>query len=664
MPTIHLLDKRVAELIAAGEVVERPASIVKELLENSLDAGATTVTLEIRGGGISYIRITDNGCGISREDIPRAFMRHATSKVRTEEDLAGIATLGFRGEAMASIAAMSKVELTTKPHDDIEGTTCRVEGGDMLDSYPVGCPSGTTIIVKDVFYNTPARMKFLKRDISEGNSVAQIVEKCALASPHVSFRFIRDNATKFQTSGSGDLLAVIRAIYGKELSSAMIPVDYTHENKIRVTGYVTHPDKARASRTYQNFFINTRYVRTKTGSAALQEAYKNKIMIGKFPGCVLNLEMDVRTVDVNVHPAKIEVRFADEKPVFHAVYFAVQSAIGKLDAPLAPKLQRQIQRPLDAVSMHELPRTEPLPKQERMSLSDFKAVFGGSEQQSISRPVQLNSPSLDIAVDDDWAVTKTVTPYSGAVSDKISPAVPAKIENDATKTEKIATYISEAPVPFKQEAFSEDVFAQDEPVEAASVAVEVAEAGDIRVIGEALSTYILLQQDEDLMLVDKHAAHERILYEQLKESIRYGTRQILLTPHTVTLSREEYGALSEELERLTELGFLVEDFGDCTVIVREIPIELGQRDVEAIISEIATNMIAGRRDLTPEVLDRLYFSIACRSAIKGGDKNHIIELEEIVKALQNHPEITHCPHGRPVVVRLGKYEIEKMFGRV
>lgn len=612
MPKIHLLDKAVAELIAAGEVVERPASIVKELVENAIDAGATAITIEIKNGGIRYIRIQDNGCGIDREDIPRAFIRHATSKVQSADDLIGIHTLGFRGEALASIAAMCRVELTTKTETESEGTTCRVEGGEIQDCLPAGCPTGTTILVKDVFFNTPARMKFLKKDLSEGNALTQIVDKCAMSHPEIAFRLIRDGQTKLRTTGSGELLAVIRAIYGKEFSDYMIPVDYTYNHCIRIRGYITKPQGAKPSRTYQNFFINGRYARIRTASAALEEAFKNKLMGGKYPCCVLDLGIAPDTVDVNVHPAKIEVRFADEKPVFQAVYFAVRTALHALQGPLdAPP--RKPQQPINPLTMH-LPTSKPIQQQ----LQPIPTVSAPSTSpqvpplsSSFSKPLPLHNACLDIQVDDD-----PPTPYTSP------PAVP--------------------PPP------------QPEPPAPA----------DLQLIGELFHTYILIQQGDAFLLVDKHAAHERILYEQLQENIRYGNRQVLLSPRAVTLAKEEYDALIADIARVEKLGFCIEDFGDGTVLIRETPIELGEKDVDAILVEIAERIRKGNRDLTPEVLDRLYYSIACRSAVKGGDHNQPLELQEIVRRLQQNPEITHCPHGRPVAVRMHKHEIEKRFGRL
>lgn len=640
MPKIHVLDKAVAELIAAGEVVERPASIVKELIENAIDAGSTAVTVEIRGGGIGYIRVSDNGCGIAREDIPNAFLRHATSKVRTADDLTGILTLGFRGEALASIAAMCRVELTTKTAGETEGTLCRAEGGEVLSAEPVGCPTGTTIVVRDVFYNTPARMKFLKKDTGEGNAVALAVDKCALSHPKVAFRFLRDGQDKLRTSGGGDLLAVIRAIYGKAFADGMLSIKYDYEDKIRVHGYVSNPSDAKASRTYQNFFLNGRYVRSRTASAALEEGFKNKLMSGKFPACVLNLHVGAETVDVNVHPAKIEVRFADEKPVFHAVYFAVKSALAAAVGAGSPGSQRPEPPPSFRT---EKPAVATPAAQPRMTAGEFRALFDNNDKPGprYSQPVSLRMPNIDVAVDED---------FSGKIGGE-----PSGSDKKNTNASGII-WEGNARIPPRNDTISiEPLYAREEQPQ---------EESHARLIGEAFSTYILVERADELLLVDKHAAHERILYERLKARDNPKDRQVLLEPQAVTLSKEDYNAVIEGHSHLEGMGFSVDDFGDGTVLVREVPVELGQKDIAYIIGEIAAKLRAGNLDLTPEVLDRLYYSIACRAAVKGGDRNHPVELEAILHALGKNPDITHCPHGRPVTVALTRRKVEKLFGRL
>ena len=652
MAVIQVLDQSVAELIAAGEVVERPASIAKELLENSIDAGATSITVEIEEGGVRLLRVRDNGIGIGREDVPRAFLRHATSKIRDARDLDSILTLGFRGEALASIAAVAKVELTTKTAEETEGTALHIEGGGTREIAPAGCPTGTTISVRDVFYNTPARMKFLKKNMSEGSAVAQVVDKLALSHPEIAFRFIRDGQTKLQTSGGGELLAVIQAIYGRELAQSMIPVAYVYENAIGVNGYISHPSGVKPSRTYQNFFINGRFVRTRTAAAALEEAYKGKIMSGRFPACVLNLELDAATVDVNVHPAKTEVRFAQEKPVFSAVYFGVKTALAKLEQPVIPTMAAQAGSaadPAPAPWEHErkaAPYAAPSQPPQRISAQEFRVLFAGQpdrEQPAFGKPLPLHASGsakkLDIYVEEEPREEAIFRPAS--VFDKKDADISGTIiSGTAANTEKNDTIITEAPA---------QTVLEKEPA--------------CKLVGELFGTYILLQRGDTMVLVYKHAAHERMLYERLKENIAYGNRQLLLSPQAVVLPREDCAALLEELSTVEQLGFLVEDFGDGTVLVREIPIELGERDVSFIIAEIADKLKANRQDLTPAVLDRLYYSIACKSAVRAGDRNNLPELREIVEQLGKNPQITHCPHGRPVSVEITRNEIEKLFGR-
>lgn len=650
MPVINVLDKSVAELIAAGEVVERPASIVKELLENSIDAGAKNISVEITGGGVRMIRITDDGCGISHDDLPKAFLRHATSKICKANDLDSILTLGFRGEALASVAAMCRVELVTKTADEDEGISYSIEGGITTGCVPAGCPTGTVITVRDVFFNTPARMKFLKKDISEGNSVAQVVDKCALSHPEIAFKFVRDGAVKLKTSGGGDLLAVIYAIYGREFANEMLEVDYVYENFARVSGYISKPVSVKPSRSYQNFFINGRFVRTRTGVAALEEAYKNKIMGGKYPACFLNLELDAAGVDANVHPAKLEVRFVNEKPVFGSVYYAVKTALQKLEVPLGYP-DRRDKNNIDEFTMK---LTQEPPEQQRLSAREFREIYSEpsvkTDMQSglynivksnsfTNRPLSMNASKIDISVDDsdDYLKNQLASTSFG----KIIPENIGKIYDDSAVKVVVSDTINREP--------------------------QISEANDAveyRLIGELFSTYILLEQGDGLVFVDKHAAHERILYEKLKAGLSYGNRQVLLSAQSVALSREEHTALIENLAQVEKLGFLIEDFGGNAVIVREIPIELKEYDIAFILREIADKLKNNRQDLTPHVLDRLYYSIACRSAVKAHDKSRGSELEEIVRQLTENPSITHCPHGRPVLIRMNRHDIEKMFGRL
>ena len=640
MPKIRVLDNALAELIAAGEVVERPASIAKELIENAVDAGATAITVEIEGGGRSLLRICDNGCGIAREEIPTAFLRHATSKISTPEDLYGISTLGFRGEALASVAAMAKVELLTKTAGENEGTLFRIEGGQQLDIHPAGCPEGTAITVRDVFYNTPARMKFLKKDVGEGNAVAGVVDKCALAYPHVAFKFVRDGKLRLQTSGSGELIPVIHAIYGKDFAGAVLPVEHAMPQEgLHVKGYVTGPDWARPSRAYQNFFLNSRYVRTRTGAAALEEAFKSQIGSGKHPGCVLHIEIAPSLVDVNVHPAKIEVRFANERPVFQCVYFAVKSALSPGSEKPAP---RQNEAPPKAA-----PPLDAAP-QGRMSAQQFRALYtpksSWGQENFFNKAIPLHSPTAE----EDIALSLK---ESGRVRSSDELTIAPDCDEIFTANRDTINRQNAATLP-------------ENPTNITSAAQpESLPLNEARVIGELSGVYILLELGGNLVVVDKHAAHERILYERLKKELSYGNRQLLLTPLTLTFAHEEHEALTQNPKQLEDLGFLLEDFGGNTLLVREIPIEMGERDITFLLADIAQKLRKGRADLTPDAMDKLYYSIACKGALRAKDQNCLPELKAVVQMLWDNPQITRCPHGRPVQISLSAYEIEKMFGR-
>ncbi|MCL2056767.1 MAG: DNA mismatch repair endonuclease MutL [Oscillospiraceae bacterium] len=627
MPKINVLDKAVAELIAAGEVVERPASIVKELVENSIDAGARQITVEISGGGIKLIRVSDDGCGIDAEDVPKAFLRHATSKVAGADDLDAILTLGFRGEALASVAAMAKVELVTKTIDAPEGIAYTIEGGEHIRTAPAGRPTGTTITVSDVFYNTPARMKFLKRDVGEGNAVSAVMEKFALSHPEIAFRFVRDGQVKLTTSGNGGLKAVARSIFGGD--TALLEADYILDGAIHVTGLIGAPAASRKSRAYQNFFINRRYVRSRTCAAALEEAFKGKLASGSFPLCVLNLDISAHAVDVNVHPAKIEVRFADERPVYSAVYYAAKSALSSMDRHFAGQTitdgDIKAKSPVNELTLH-------LPKeslgQQRLTAREFRALFAEKESEeppNFNRSVKLKSADIDIFVDD---VPRSRGGNLPPVKD--TPLPPVK---------------GAAPPPVKPEPKPE---IEEEPC---------------RLVGEVFGVYIIIERGKELLLADKHAAHERMIYEYLTKNLELGDRQILLSPVAAVLSGEEYTAAAENQSEFERLGFGVEDFGANTILVREVPIELGEQDIPNIIGEIAAKLVKGMRKLTPDVIDRLFYSIACKAALRAGDKNSKEELAEIIRRLAADPEITHCPHGRPVSVHITRREIDKMFGK-
>lgn len=622
MPKIQVLDKRIAELIAAGEVVERPSSVIKELVENSIDAGASVITVEIRHGGITYMRVTDNGCGIAPEDVPTAFLRHATSKIAQQDDLNSIMTLGFRGEALASISAVSHVELLTRARDASIGARYTCGGDEAAVLEDAGCPEGTTIVIRDLFYNTPARMKFLKKDSTEGNSVAGVLDKMALSHPEISFRFIRDGKEQLRTPGDNQLSSAIYGVYGKEFLSTLIPVEYEYDH-VKVTGFVSKPSGSRPNRSMQNFFINGRYIRSRTAMAALEEAYKGSIMVGKFPACALHLQLSFSAVDVNVHPAKLEVRFVNERPIFDSVYHAVKSALNQGDTPKVMELKKLPIRPY-----------APLPeKQEQLRLEPKR-------EAAIPRPLpQRAEPILH-----DVEPARDFHSFAERVVETPKTEAPAP-----QKTKQVEPMREEKPLP---------------PVEqTASHAFQ--EEFHSKILGEAFGTYIIVEYSSDLlMLIDKHAAHERLLYEKLKSNHHSGMAQTLLTPVPVTLEKDEYTALLSYTGMLSAAGFEVEDFGAGTVLVRAVPLLLGEEDAASAVMEIAGYLASSKQTLVTEHLDWVYHNVACRAAIKAGDVTHRDELVALARQLEQNPDVRYCPHGRPVYILLKRRELERQFGRV
>ena len=626
MPKINVLAKEVYQLIAAGEVVERPSSVVKEMIENSVDAGAKNITVEIKNGGSTYIRITDDGCGISREDVKKVFVSHATSKIKESDDLDRIATLGFRGEAMASISAVARVQLLTRTPDAEIGTRYEIAGGQELEIADAGCPVGTTIVVADLFYNTPARMKFLKKDVTEANAVAGVVERIAVSHPEISFRFIRDGKQALVTSGNGDLKSTVYSVFGRDFAQSLVPVDY-EINNMRVSGFVTKPSMSRKSRGMQFFFINSRLVKSQTAMAALEQAYRNSIMVGRFPGCVLNIECNASFVDVNVHPAKIEVRFANEKPVFELVYYGVKNAIEMLDTPKEASFSSS--RPAQTTVNGRIDFFKP--QQEAVTQMQFK------QEQS---------------ADDFWRVAST-----SPVSKK--PEYDEGFDNGAQKTARLD--LEKITRPTAEEK-SENEPKAVEPFPKKDSAQEV-DIPDFRLVGEIFKTYIIIEMDGDCYMIDKHAAHERMNYEALKASTQIAS-QVLLTPEAVRLSREEYNAVISNLDLYSKCGFLIEDFGNSTVLVRECPSILDGEDVAGLVQETSAKLLEGKTDITPEQMDWIFHSTSCRAAVKAGDKTSPYEMELFVKKLLANPNIRYCPHGRPVMIKLSKYDIEKQFGRI
>ena len=645
MPKIVRLPKEISDLIAAGEVVERPASVVKELLENSIDAGATKVTVEIRSGGVRYIRVTDDGCGIAREDVRAAFVSHATSKVRTQADLDAIGTLGFRGEALASAAAVARVEMMTRPHGDALGTRYCIEGGQETLLDDAGCPEGTTVVVRDLFFNTPARMKFLKKDVTEANAVAGVVDRIALSHPEVSVRFIREDKQTLLTPGDGALSSAVYAVFGREFLESLLPVRYTCDG-IGVEGFVSKPIAARPNRSMQFFFLNGRYIRTGTGAAALSEAYKHSIVAGKFPACVLNLTVPNHIVDVNVHPAKIEVRFENEKPIFNAVYYGVRNTLEGDVSRAQPHL-----RPADTRAAREF-FTRALEEQPQQT--SFDSVPKKREDFFIrtSDPAVLRAAeSRQTAPTDEAMRFSAPPPVTGGVDD---------FSFLARSTAQKPQADDEPPVPVPQ-IRPED--APDIPVPNDPPSPEM-QIPEFRVIGEAFRTYILVETDNAVLIIDKHAAHERMLYEQLKSAPEGKASQLLLSPVTVTLRKDEYDAVLAHADLLRESGFAVEDFGSGTVAVTECPVLLDASDAASSVEELAGYLAKNKQELVTEKMDWIYHNTACRAAVKGGDRTSEYELREFTRKLLSMPQIRTCPHGRPVMIEMTRREMEKSFGRV
>ncbi len=723
MPKINVLPREVAELIAAGEVIERPASIVKELVENSIDAGATEITVEIQYGGVRYLRVTDNGCGISRDDAPTAFLRHATSKVKDASDLDRIGTLGFRGEALASIAAVAHVEMLTKPRETEIGTLVKVSGSEVIEVTEAGCPDGTTIIVRDVFYNVPARLKFLKKDVTESNAVASIVDKIALSHPEISISFIRDGKQSYRTPGNSDLLGTIYTVLGRDFARAMLPVSY-QSGEITVSGFICRPMSARANRAMQHFFVNGRYTRTRTCGVALEEGYRGAMMVGKFPSCVLMLELPCEQVDVNVHPAKIEVRFISEKTVFDAVYFAVKSTLLKdgklLDEQESVKGKKEnVLTPFSDPDRAEQTSFSVHPKSETfstVSAEEYRTAVlpGAFQKQSESLPEKLSANRSSLSSEEN-----TIDPvqHSGAKVQLREEWLPRKnrenmldVEADPADFEDIPGRVGKkdlreaglqrqlhqaeenrrfsdssesSPQNFsvsgedfsasmtlasphtyqtqgKKETLSDDletsssVFADETAKEETEKSYEV--------YGEIFSTYILCRIGEEFTLVDKHAAHERIRYNKLKSQGECLQRQLLLSPVTVTLSRQEHGLALEKKEDLLRLGFEIDDFGGSTVAVRSVPSVMADASPRELFLDALNGLLNSRSGVT--AVDEILHRMACRSAVKGGDHNTKEELEEIVKTIVQDENVRFCPHGRPVMVRFTRRELEKLFGRI
>lgn len=672
MGRINLLQKETSELIAAGEVIERPSSVIKELIENSIDSGADNITVEIKNGGISYIRITDNGCGMEPEDVPTAFLRHATSKITSKEDLNSINTLGFRGEALASICAVARVEVLTKVAGSMYGTHYIIEGSEEKLNEQTGCPDGTTIIIRDIFFNVPARLKFLKKDVAEGNAIADITSKIAVSHPEIAFKFIRNNHQDFFTPGDGDLYSSIYSVMGKDFAESLIPVKYKL-NGVKIHGFTVKPLKGRPKRNFQYFFVNGRYVKSYICSYSLEEAYQNSIMEGKFPACVLLMEVSPVMLDVNVHPAKIEVRFNDDRLIHDSIFFSVKTALHNNSEPM----QMEIKQPIPDYTK-PLPESYDIGKQlmfadnnsnnnkseQNISINDVGSYVGRMENTSVvgTATVNMNTtgkqyhsineynnkksenmiePPKSVTVNIEYNnndSSLTDIPYKIESSEEIPPLPPVPEHSGGYK------YINEVNnVPLIEQPKKEIFF---------------------RIIGEAFKEYIIAEVDKEIILVDKHAAHERILFEKLKSKKQNLQCQMMLEPIDVMLSNEEFDALIQNKQTAFELGFSFKEKRNTSVSVNGIPAILDGCDPSDLIIELASNFASNRNNPLPVILDDMYHTFACKAAIKANDENSPKELAEIVRTILEDDNIRYCPHGRPVMFKLTKYELDKQFRRI
>lgn len=681
MPDIQVLPKDIAELIAAGEVIERPASVLKELTENAIDAGATRITAELKRGGVLYLRITDDGCGIAPEQVQTAFLRHATSKIREKDDLESIFTLGFRGEALASVCAVSRTELLTRQKGASMGVHYTIEGGEECGMEQVGCPEGTTIIVRDLFYNVPVRAGFLKKDTAEGNACSTVFQKIALSHPEISFRLIRENKTEFCTPGDGKLYSAIYAIFGKDFARDLLPVQFTETTDgtegISIEGYAIKPLYAKQNRAFQFFFVNGRAVRSVTCTAALEEAYRNLLMTGKYPACIMQIHISPRTVDVNMHPTKAEVRFSDEKRVFSAVYFATLNALSQNGLIYDFRLP-QTQQPIPA----QKPKTDwyaPVSGQD----SNTPVPLSVHEPQSPSESSFVSAPTAtSVSVPPSAPTRESAFPMTAAtmISPPVSASEPVNTishesvpVSPAPPVHSVPSQSTPAPVitPSAQEmeAFPHLMAAVQQkqtppaPQPEPPVPEETPKQSPIRVIGELFSNYVLAEAGEQMVIIDKHAAHERILFERFRAR-QCKDRQILLQPVSVLLPVNECEALREQAATLEQVGFTFL-FDDAPIVkLTGIPMSCEGLDFDTMLPELAHYCALELRQPDAHLLDDYFHDIACKAAIRAGDRNTKEELQVLADRVWHDDAIRHCPHGRPVMFTLSKYQLEKQFKRI
>ncbi len=654
MPHIQQLAPHVADLIAAGEVVERPASVVKELMENAIDAGASAITVEIENGGMTYIRVADNGCGIAADELETAFLRHATSKLRTAADLGAIGTLGFRGEALAAISAVSRMDVFTRQKGTQSGATLSLEGGVPGAVTDAGCPEGTTMVVRDLFYNTPARLKFMKKDSAEAAAVSAVVQHLSLSNPHISFRLIKDGNEVLHTPGDNKMASAIYAALGREFALGLTEVEGSGE-AVQVKGFVTRPLCGRGTRGMQIFFVNGRFIKSPLLTAALEEAYKNQIMKGKFPGCVLHITVPKDQVDVNVHPAKTVVKFACERSVFSAVHHVVQDTLdGKKEQP---------QRPVSAPA--PIPAPAPV----------LKSAPAGKkpEQTGAMKPKQDFYQTMDARTFREREEKKPIKPAPAPFISRIPPVsseLSGRVTVSDVKKPVVTTVVLPKAEPAKPAPVAEEkrqiVSVEQETLlpkaEPEQITLEPEKAAPWRFAGEVLRTYIIAEDGNDVWLIDKHAAHERINFDRLKAKTEPLVSQQLLSGEAVKLAPEDCAALLEQLPLLEEFGFEAEDFGGGSIMVRAIPADIDAAQITETLEMLAQRLRTTGTASAADARDAMLHTIACKSAIKGGWVSDPRELQVLIEKVQSG-DVRYCPHGRPVAVKLTKYEIEKMFKR-
>ena len=656
MGRINVLGQHIANMIAAGEVVENPASVVKELVENAIDAHSQSVTVEIQNGGITYIRVTDDGSGMEPDDAKTAFLRHATSKISKADDLEKIATLGFRGEALAAISSVSKIDLITKSATAEMGVAVRVEAGQVIRESESGCPDGTTIIVRELFYNTPARMRFLKKDATEAAAVEAVVKSAALSHPEVSVKFIKDGKDILHTPGDGIMKNCIYALFGRDFANNMHNVSQDLHG-MKISGFTCTPQSSRGNRAMQFFFVNGRPIKSRMLSVALDNAYKERIMKGRFPTCVLMMEIPLGQVDVNVHPAKTEVKFARERDVFDLVYFSVKTALEKSEKReiVPPQIQKPVQ--VDNITENQT-RIEILEEKQPVPVKT-EAVETPEEKKKDSGVPKM--PRFDFNRSSDGVRTVLSSPQmpeyiiknSSVKEETLPECESSKVQESQPKNEPVNT-VPQAPVasmPVTEDINSEST-AQSE------------EVSDIRYIGETMNTYIIVESASSVIFIDKHAAHERIIFEKLRASTGSPQTQLLLVPEIMSLDKRAAAALLDNREEVLGLGFEIDDFGDGSVAVSAVPDGIDAHDAVAVLDSLAETLASGARASLPEVISETMYSVACKAAIKAGQKNSPEELFALAKRVLLNDDIRYCPHGRPVMIEYTKNELEKKFKRI